>query len=257
MKLINNIFIYNLKVPYIWNRINLKAIMKKYLVIFILTLILFSCKQKLSNIHIVLSKIAKEDSTSISLNGLYLKNSDSTFYKLQRPNKINFRDTIKIESIPYGIYTLEYIDIIGNKILKTIEINKNLKKIQIFTDSINTEKFTHLIPFVNLKNNNSYSVEMNGGCVASFHGSYKISRVDNIYYFESISIEKRILEELEINAIKKFESELLAINGKDLCFSTGRMTFNIISHDPKQIVDNTCNWNGWSNLFLFLNNQSR
>ena len=195
MKLINNIFIYNLKVLYIWNRINLKAIMKKYLVIFILTLILFSCKQKLSNIHIVLSKIAKEDSTSISLNGLYLKNSDSTLYKLQRPNQINFQDTIKIDSIPHGTYTLEYIDIIGNKIFKTIKVKENLKQIQILTDSIDTGKYENQIPFSNLKNNDNYSIEMKGGCVASFHGNYKISRIENIYYFESIGIKKRKLKQ--------------------------------------------------------------
>ena len=87
---------------------------------------LFGCKQKLSSLHIVLSKSEKEDSTSISLNGLYLKNYDSTFYKLQRPNQINFQDTIKIDSVAHGTYTLEYIDIIGNKIFKTIKVKENL-----------------------------------------------------------------------------------------------------------------------------------
>ncbi len=176
---------------------------------------LFGCKQKLSSLHIVLSKSEKEDSTSISINGLYLKNYDSTFYKLQRPNQINFQDTIKIDSIPHGTYTLEYIDIIGNKIFKTIKVKENLKQIQILTDSIDTGKYENQIPFSNLK--------------------------------------KRKLKQSEIDAVKKFESELLTINGKDICLSTGRRTFKINSDNPKQIIDNTCNWNGWSNLFSVLN----
>ena len=214
---------------------------------------LFGCKQKLSSLHIVLSKSEKEDSTSIFLNGLYLKNYDSTFYKLQRPNQINFQDTIKIDSIPHGTYTLEYIDIIGNKIFKTIKVKENLKQIQILTDSIDTGKYENQIPFSNLKNNDNYSIEMKGGCVASFHGNYKISRIENIYYFESIGIKKRKLKQSEIDAVKKFESELLTINGRDICSSTGRKTFKINSDNPKQIIDNTCNWNGWSNLFSVLN----
>jgi len=227
--------------------------MKKTLSIIILMSFLFGCKQKLSSLHIVLSKSEKEDSTSISIKGLYLKNYDSTFYKLQRPNQINFQDTIKIDSIPHGTYTLEYIDIIGNKIFKTIKVKENLKQIQILTDSIDTGKYENQIPFSNLKNNDNYSIEMKGGCVASFHGNYKICRIENIYYFETIGIKKRKLKQSEIDAVKKFESELLTINGKDICLSTGRRTFKINSDNPKQIIDNTCNWNGWSNLFSVLN----
>lgn len=227
--------------------------MKKTLSIILLITLFLGCKEKRSNLNIVFSKIEKEDSTSISLNGLFLKNSDSTLFKLQRPNKINFKDTIKIDSVPIGIYKLEYVDIIGNKISKSIKINENHNEIKILTDSINTEKFKNQIPFVNLKNNDSYSVEMKGGCVASFHGNYKISRTKNLYYFESIGIKKRKLNQSEIIALKKFESELLAINGKDICSSTGRKTFQIKGNISKEIIDNTCNWNGWSNLFTFLN----
>ena len=148
---------------------------------------------------------------------------------------------------------MEYIDIIGNKIFKTIKVKENLKQIQILTDSIDTGKYENQIPFSNLKNNDNYSIEMKGGCVASFHGNYKISRIENIYYFESIGIKKRKLKQSEIDAVKKFESELLTINGRDICSSTGRKTFKINSDNPKQIIDNTCNWNGWSNLFSVLN----
>jgi hypothetical protein len=227
--------------------------MKKTLYIILLITSLLGCKEKRSNLSIVFSKIEKEDSTSISLNGLFLKNSDSTFFKLQRPNQINFKDTIEIDSVPLGDYKLEYIDIVGNKILKSIKINENHNEIKILTDSINTEKFKNQIPFINLKNNDYYSVEMKGGCVASFHGNYKVSLTNNIYYFESIGIKKRILNQSEIIAIKKFESELLAIQGKDICLSTGRKTFQIKGKVSKKIIDNTCNWNGWSNLFSYLN----
>lgn len=228
--------------------------MKKTSIILLLTIfILFGCKEKNSNLTIVLSKIEKNDSTSIIFNRLYLKKSDSIFFKLERPTKYNFKDTIKIKKIPIGTYTLEYTDIIGNEIVKTVNISKRPKQIYILTDSICSEKFKSIIPYNNLKSNNSYTVEMKGGCIASYYGYYTIFRIKNTYYFESNGTGKKILKQSEIDAIKKFESELISVNEKNICLSTDRKTFKIISSFPKEIVDNTCNWNGWSNLFSTLN----
>ena len=223
----------------------------RHLIIFSL-LFLISCKNETKTLNIVLTKNEKKDSASIRFNSLSISNSDSIYYKVNNLDNFKFQDTIKIDKLPIGNYKLEYFDLLGNQVTKKISLNENIE-LRIVADSISTEKFENQIPFTYLKNNDSYSVEMKGGCVASFHGNYKISRIENIYYFESISIKKRKLEQSEIVAIKKFESELLAINGKNVCISTGRKTFKINSDIPKVIVDNTCNWNGWSNLFSVLN----
>lgn len=223
--------------------------MIKKLAIILIFSIFFGCKEKFTNVSIILSRTEKNDSTQISLNKLYLSNLDTTILKLQKPNRFNFKDTIKIEKVPIGTYSLEYIDILGNKILKNIKITENPCKLNILTDSINTEKVKTKIPFVNLKNNQSYSIEMKGGSVSSYSGYYKICRIENTYYFESFLIRKRILENSEIEAIKKFESELLSIDGKYVCSNTGKNTYTINNGTIKAIEDNTCNWNGWSNLF--------
>jgi hypothetical protein len=228
--------------------------MKKILlIIFIFQLI--SCKKQVGSIDVIVAKSEITDSTSSRLFGLSLKNSDSTFYKFKGLNSFKFQDTIKIDSIPVGEYELEYLDIIGNKVSKSIEVKRGKPNVfKILTDSIDSRKFENEIPFSNLNDNSFYTVEKNGGCVVSLYGFYKISRIGSIYYIESSNLEKKKLSQKDIIAIIKFESELFAINGKEICSSTGRNIFTITTDKVVSITDDTCNWNGWSNLFFKLNN---
>lgn len=224
--------------------------MKKYFLIFFIFSL--SCKNDLNTLHIVLTKNEKKDSTDITFNSLKISNSDSIIYKINTLEKFKFRDTIKIDKLPKGNYTLEYYDIIGNLIQKKIKLN-NFNELKITTDNIDINKNKNKTFIKSLKPNNSYTIKMKGGCVASYHGYYKIMRVNNDYFFESYGIKKRILNKKEIRNINKFEAELLTIKNKGFCAGTGRKTFTILTNTSMQIRDNTCNWNGWSNLFQSLN----
>lgn len=225
----------------------------KYFLFVLSIIILFiSCKKETKTLNIILNKTEKVDSSSIRFQILKLYNSDSLFYDVNYRHQFNFRDTIIVDNLPIGTYTLEYNDIVGNLITKYIDL-RTITEIKISTDSIDIEKFRNKIPLINLKNNSYYEVNMQGGCVASFYGFYKISRIQDKYYIETFNSKKRLLNPDEIKAIEKFEAELYAIDGKVLCSSTGKKTFEIITDDVKIISDNTCSWNGWTNLFSKLN----
>lgn len=225
---------------------------EKRLLIIFTSIFLISCKEETKKLNIVLTKNEKTDSTSNRFNSLSLAKSDSLFYKINNITNFKFQDTIVIDNLPIGEYKLEYVDIIGNLITKPINL-KNTTEIKIVADSNDIKKFENKTPITNLKKNNYYTIKMKGGCVASFHGYYKINRIENNYYIETFNIKKKIITKSEFNAIKKFESELFTIDGKNICSSTGKMTFEIITDNTKIITDNTCNWNGWSNLYLNLN----
>lgn len=227
----------------------------KILLLFFIILNL-SCRKNSGNLNIVFEKNEILDSLPFTINGLELKKRDSLYFK-HKNTFLNYslHDTFKIENLDYGLYELQYIDIIGNKISRKININdKVTHKIQI--DSIDSSSKLNKTPLMNLKNNESYKIETSGGCVASMYSFYVVEKVNNEYFFESIKIKKTKLDTLDLSYLNKFESELLTINGKNICLSTGRMTYKIIKNGNELvIVDNTCNWNGWGNLFLKMKNK--
>jgi len=215
-----------------------------------------SCKKETKTLNIILSKNEKTDSTSFRFMSLTISNSDSIFYRVNNLDKFKFQDTIKFKQLPTGNYKLNYYDLLGNKITKDIFLNKNVE-VKIITDSINIKKFKKKTAIENLKKNAFYTLKMKGGEVASYYGYYKINRIENNYFIESYSIKKRLIDLDEFNQIKKFESELLAINEKKYRRSLSCKTFEIIkdqdSTNTLKIIDDTRNWNGWSNLFRNLN----
>lgn len=224
----------------------------KNIILILFALCFVSCNQPLNKLDIILSKGEIADSSYINMNFLCLKNKDSIIYKISKPVRFNYIDTLKFDSLSDGEYELKYVDIVGNTITNKFLLKDNFsKRIKIVCDSIASEPFLPKIPFNKIKDNESYRIEGKGGCIATMYCHYVIEKHNGDYYFENINQSKRLLTPQEIKAVQKFESELLAIKGKNLCISTGRMTYKII-HDGVEIdsiIDNTCgNWNGWSNL---------
>jgi hypothetical protein len=219
----------------------------RHLIIFSL-LFLISCKNETKTLNIVLTKNEKKDSASIRFNSLSISNSDSIYYKANNLDNFKFQDTIKIDKLPIGNYKLEYFDLLGNLITKKISLNKNIE-LKIVADSIDIRNFENKTAIINLKKDAFYTLKMKGGDVATYYGYYKINRIKDQYFIESYDIKKRLINQVEFNQIKKFESELLAINEKKYFSSTASKTFEIITDSTKIITDNTYNWNGWSNLF--------
>lgn len=211
----------------------------------------FSCRKNYGNLNIVFEKNEIFDSIPFRINGLELKKKDSLFFT----NKKSFlsytlKDTFKIENLEFGSYELQYTDIIGSKISSNIYVKGNVFH-KILIDSIDSSSNFNKTPLMNLKNNESYKIETSGGSVTTMYGFYVVEKINNEYFFESINHDRTKLDSLDLKYINKFESELLTINNKNMCFSTGRMTYNIYKKGKQLIiVDNTCNWNGWGNLFL-------
>jgi hypothetical protein len=218
-----------------------------------------SCNKPSNKLDIILSKGEIVDSSYINMNFICLKNKDSIIYKITKPVRFNYIDTLKFDSLSDGEYELEYIDIVGNTIVNKFRLKDNISKsIRIVCDSIMSKSFYPIIPFNNLKDNESYTIERKGGCVATMFSYYKIFRSKNDYYYESLNIHKKLLKDEEIKNIQKFEAELLAINGKGTCGGTGRMTYKIIKNKMgRSITDHACNWHEFENMMSKVNRDEK
>ena len=221
--------------------------MKKIILVALTTLFIIGCNKTSNKLGIVLSKTNVLDSAKIKLVHLYLKNSDSIVYKIDRPTYFSFRDTIKLDSLRDGNYELDYLNIAGDKIKRDFSLNNgSVKFVNIIYDSLALMKIYTKVPINQIKEGESYTVDKRGGCVASMYSGH---------YFESVNITKKLLDERQIKAIERFEAELLAIRGKGVCGGTGAMTYRVIKdrNVVDEIRDYTCDWNGYETMMLQVN----
>ena len=215
---------------------------------FLFSLLFFclSCKHETNKLDVTVSRV---DSANIELTRIYdmeIRNADSIFY--YKSYRYFYKgDTLQIGSLPSGEYEISYLEILGKR--KTRNFNfKNLDAqiINIVFDSIDTRMFRKKAPIYNIKNGETYRVERRGG---GGMGYYTLTKENDILYFEAPYRKPNQLMAEQINAINKFEAELLAIKNVDVCSSTGRMHYKIISQeDTINITDNACNWYGWETL---------
>lgn len=229
--------------------------MKSIILILFAVLSFVSCKKQSNQLRVIISRSDLTDSTEIVMSHLSLESKDSVIYKANRLIHFSCNDTLTFDSLSNGNYSVKYIDIIGNKISKTFNLNgKKPRAIGIICDSINANNFDSKTPFYNLKDGESYMIESKGSCVASMYSYYRISRSKDNYYYESVNIPKKDLNHEQIKAVKKFEAELLAIYGKGVCGGTGRMTYTIIKAKTEiSIPDHACNWSGWNTMMRKVN----
>nr|WP_294938616.1 hypothetical protein [uncultured Flavobacterium sp.] len=232
--------------------------MEKAIVITLLIFSLFSCNNHYNKIEITFSKSDTNDTIPIKYSLFKLSNKDSVIYKKDIIDYIAINEKYVFDSLPNGEYILEYSDIKHDSFIKRINLKNNeVYRSKILFDSLPLKKYYKLIPINNLKNGESYKLRTWGGCIARMESFYQITNLNEKYLLDSNADSKRILTNNEINAIKKFEAELFALNGKGTCNSTGRMTYSI-SKDSKidTLAEMTCNWNSYNLLMNKLYNSN-
>lgn len=218
----------------------------KYSFLLLLTGLFISCHKSDNTLKITFSRACKGSSAKVRAYDFSIESNDSVLYSPRIPMYYGNEDTLKLDSLPAGVYEIKYKDILGRGKVKSVRLGGAKQQlINIVLDSIDTSRLLNKTPIATLKEGESYTVETKGGCVATMYSFYKISKDRGQIYFESVNIPKRSLTISETVAVKEFEAELLAINGVNSCMSTGRMTYKILKDkDTTTIIDNTCNWAG-------------
>lgn len=221
---------------------------RNLLYIFIL-FFLTGCTQDRNKLEVKFLRVDTANTEAVTIHGLEIKNADSVFYKTPRYHYTS-ESRLKFDSLPDGEYEIKFLDILNKRKVRKFSLKDDESKIvEIAYDSIDIHEFIDKAPISNLKDGESYRVETKGGCVATMYGYYIVTKKNDSTYFEAPYRKLKKLTKDQIKAIRKFEAELLAINGVDVCMSTGRMHYKIIVNGKViEITDNTCNWSGWNTM---------
>ena len=212
-------------------------------------LVLVSCRQERNTLEIKFSRVDSTNTEAVTIYDLEIKNSDSVFFYKPRYHYAA-ESRLKFDSLPDGKYEVKFLDILNKRKVRKFSLKEDENKIvEIAFDSIDIQKFIDKAPISNLNNGEYYRVERKGGSIATGYGYYLITKKNDSFYIDSPYRSRKTLTKDQIETVAKFEAELLAINGANVCMSTGRMHYNIINNGKViEITDNTCNWSGWRTL---------
>lgn len=216
------------------------------------------CSDGANTLKVTFSKTHQDSLSMSGIYGLEVVTKDSVSLFSRTPMLFSDKDTLRLDSLHDGIYDVRYNDMWGNvKTRRVVLNNDQTKSINIISDSLNATRFYNKTPIANLKEGKSYRIEIRGGDVASSYAYYELKKARGQTYLSSIWGDAGVLTNAEIEKIKQYEAELLAIEGSKNCNSTGNFTYSIIiEKDTTDITDNTCNWDGWNHTIRpILNNR--
>lgn len=213
---------------------------------FVVLMLFISCSEKVNELNVSFSFQDTIVENNFDLPYLMLENQDSIIYEKWKPFFKSSKDTFKFTDLPTSAYSLHYYNTIGREKVKNIVLSGGeVRNVVIVPDSISVDEYYDKTPIMNLEKDSAYTIEYKGGCIATLGGYYKISKDSSNIYFEAIYQKKRPVSDDEINAIKEFEAQLLAIDGYGICNSTGRVVYTIIKRNEKRYIpDNVCIWQG-------------
>lgn len=228
--------------------------MKTYFLLLI-TLLLINCKNYNNKITIKYHYKNTSINEPIKYSILKLYSDDSVYFEKSIREDIHLDKSIIIDSLPNEKLTLEYSVLDGRIKKENINLTKEIsKKINIEFNNINYEKFQSKIPINNLKNGEKYKMyAKNTRGPASFYNSFTITKEHDNYYFQSIDKPKRKLNNKNIEALKKFETELYYLNNKGIASNTSGFIFTFIKNNQTDTLKEfTSNWYGLSELYKSL-----
>ena len=228
----------------------MKKIRKTTLIIVFISII-FGCNKKENNrIEIKIKRKDLNDSSAIKHFNFELSNQDKVLFKNKIVLNLKLEDLLSFDSLPNGQYNLKYNTIQNESINKKIILfNSKIHKEEIIYDDINYANYIKKTPINNLKNNQSYKLLRYGGCESREESFYIIKNLNGRLLFTTNLFKNKILDNKEIAAIQKFEAELMSLNGKGSCMSTGQMTYIITKEKfTDTLKEMTCNWYGYEKM---------
>lgn len=223
----------------------------------LLYLLLINCKNYNNKIDIKYNYGNTTNKEPIRHSILKVYSNDSLYFEKSIREDIQTNKNIIIHSLPNEKLTLEYSLLDGTIKKENIDLTKEIsKKINIEFNNIKYENFNSNIPINNLKNGEKYIMfAKNTRGPASFYNSFTITKEHNNYYFQSIDNPKRKLNNKNIQALKKFESELYYLNKKGIASNTTGFIFTFTKNNKTDtLVEFTSNWHGLSELYKNINN---
>lgn len=197
--------------------------------------------------------------TKVQVSLIDCRNNEEVAYS----DIILYKDSQLVAKIPWssfdthflhldsGNYAIEYTSIIGTKEKHHFQLgDKEKRKIIICIDEYEIDAKKTMIDC--LARGNSYTIDFTSqGCFHTKTHKIEISRNNDGYFLQMDSIRLRLTKR-RIDSIRKFEIELLNGTFDGNCTDIHFYTINAFGFQIRKL-DDTCKWNGMSNLFDALN----
>lgn len=233
--------------------------MRQILIVFsfLFLAMLYGCSKSSNKLTITFARVNPDDSSYFRFSHFKVRNDDSLIFQKSGLASYCRGSIVDFDSLPDGNYYLDYTDLFGKAITKSIRLSNQNKTLKIITDSVHVSDYYNKTPIQLLKDDESYTINGQGGCVATLYTTYTVRKLINQYYLDTPRTKEHKLSQAGIDAIRQFEAELLAIERYELCQSTGSFTYKIVKNGQvlKSIDDRTCNWHGLQKMFFTLNKE--
>lgn len=193
-------------------------------------------------------KDCREKNSWPYLSELKLYKNDTLYQSLEPKHE----NKMIIRNLTNGLYRIDYPSIFKKTESKVVDItNNNVYSTELCTDYINYELETY-IPFIDrLHEGESYSIEAESmGCFHHISQSMSIENKSGNFYVRD-GKKKKQLDSADIEAVRHFEWELNYMQ-RSLCTTTDTYTLTY-KKEKLEIIDGSCNWNGYDRLLEKLN----
>ena len=167
---------------------------------------------------------------------------DGKIFKILNPK---YENQQSLKNLELGTYSLVYKSLFEKETTQIVKITEYISyKVELCTNFIDYEKETYK-PIINqLKENDSYKVEMSSqGCFHSEKDSFTITRKSQDDYYIHWSDKSKKLSEKDIESIEHFEIELNYMN-RFGCTTVD--TYSVVYNgNSNLILDGSSGWDGF------------
>ena len=227
----------------------------KFRILFVFFYFVFfaSCKKEIpASINLKVEYEDKLNKDLPKLFSLFVYKNGKIFKKYSRFEKPYIEKVIIIDSLQNGKYKFVYMNFLNQTLSKNVEVKENKNyEISINPDYSDYKKYINKSLIGNLKDNQNVELFIESrGCMSSFEGNLKISKIGKEFIAENHEI-KKTLNRKELDLIIKMECELnLLQNGGCTTSDHYIIKFGKLK---KEFYDTTCAWRGWANVNEKLN----
>lgn len=219
----------------------------KYILSLFLFSLLFACRTD-----------KKLETGGLSVTGNYCKYPDNNFLALPfqlfkneaqfKSDTLRFSGAVKFKNIPYGKYIIKFKSIYDRQEKIEVEINSKTQDISLCIDQIDYNLTKNHLLIDELKPNEKLKIDFNSfGCFHSEKSGLEITRTDSQYLAKMEGTEI-VLSAIQIKLVREFEIELREIR-TGFCTTSDTYNLNILNSNKNiELMDVSCNWNGFSNL---------
>ncbi len=204
----------------------------------------------------------KLETGELTVTGKYCKYPNNDFIVLPfqlfkndlkvRSDTLEFSGEVKLKDLSFGKYSVKFNSIYERLEIVEFEVNSKTQEIELCIDKIDYDLANNNLFIDQLKPNEKLKIGFfTFGCFHSEELGLEIIRKED-QYLAKLDKTEIVLSTNQIKLIREFEIELRQVP-TGYCTTTDTYNLTILdSSENMELIDESCEWNGFSNLLVKL-----